>query len=78
MTRSERMYREMLLVGRSADAAAVARRVRARRVRRVLLAVGLAALAAGMGALVAWRVRDPGWQASAARQLGLALAWTGD
>ena len=49
-----------------------------RRWGRVLLAVGLTALAAGMGALVAWRVRDPGWQASAARQLGMALAWGED
>lgn len=73
MNRSERMYREMV-----ACEAARARWVRRRRWGRVLLAVGLAALGVGLGALVAWRVRDPGWQASAARQLGLALAWTGD
>lgn len=70
MNRSERMYREMV-----ACEAARARWARRSRVRRVLWAVGLTAVAAGMVALVAWRVRDPGWQASAARQVGLALAW---
>ena len=73
MNRSERMYREMVAIE-----AARMRWARRSRVRRVLLAVGLAALGVAMGALVAWRVRDPGWQASAARQLGLALAWPGD
>lgn len=74
MTKSERMYREMM-AGRNASERARARWVRRRRVERVLWAVGAVALAVGMGALVAWRVRDPGWQASAARQLGMALAW---
>lgn len=73
MNRSERMYREMVAI----EAARV-RWARRRRWGRVLWAVGLAALGVGLAALVAWRVRDPGWQASAARQLGLALAWTGD
>lgn len=73
MNRSERMYREMVAI----EAARV-RWVRRRRWGRVLLAVGLTALGVGLATLVAWRVRDPGWQASAARQLGLALAWTGD
>ena len=73
MTKSERMYREMM-----ACEAARVRWARRRRWGRVLLAVGLTALAVGMGALVAWRVWDPGWQASAARQLGMALAWGED
>lgn len=77
MTKSERLYREMV-AGRSASERARARWARRRRVERVLWAVGLTALAVAMAAVVAWRVRDPGWQASAARQLGLALAWTGD
>ena len=73
MTKSERMYREMM-----ACEAARARWARRQRLGRVLWAVGAVALAVGMVVLVAWRVRDPGWQASAARQLGMALAWGED
>ena len=73
MNRSERMYREMVAIE-----AARMRRVRARRVEVALWVVGCALLGCALATLVAWRVRDPGWRASAARQVGLALAWGED